>query len=575
MTAPGEGDASTPEVPPQAPGAYPPPAAPPNTPPPGFPHATYGTHETFGTPAEGYGQGGYDQGAYGTGGYDATGYGNDGHGTGGYANGGYANGGYANGGYAGYPDAAHGGGTYQDAGHDGGFGNAGHGTPGQPRPGYTGGGHLDPGYPSAGRPGPVYPGPGFGHGGQPQTAPRTGTTGFPGPGPHDSHLGHSAAAAGPGEDGTYVPEPLVGQLPDEADPGAAFGLPSSGDAWGGHAAARGAFTGPAGGAGWGQAPSAAQPWDHQPAADAPAGYAPAEPQPQWSRQQPHTYAAQQPFAGTEHTAVLPTVGEEPPPAAASSATGGGPVRTGSPIIPPGIQPAAITAALGLLIAGAAALGKPGLAVVLLVLEGVTAAGWFRLNGMWPARQGIMLAFLAGVTADVALLAAGGSHNAEVLLGTLGVWLLLVLILQLRHHGSADERLSSLTATSASTLLTVVAAGYLATAASGAGSDPVVVGAIAVAAATLVRAVRLPGGEPVSLALSLLAALVTGLATGPATGMGTGHGVLLAVASGACALVGLRVASYDFPSRFVHFTAGVALPLTAAAPVVYALGNALH
>ncbi|NUQ98693.1 MAG: hypothetical protein HOY79_19795, partial [Streptomyces sp.] len=81
-------------------------------------------------------------------------------------------------------------------------------------------------------------------------------------------------------------------------------------------------------------------------------------------------------------------------------------------------------------------------------------------------------------------------------------------------------------------------------------------------------------EPASLALSLLAAVATGLATGPATGFGAGHAVLLSAAAGACALVGLRVASYDWPSRFVHFTAGVALPLTAAAPVVYALGRAL-
>jgi hypothetical protein len=389
--------------------------------------------------------------------------------------------------------------------------------------------------------------------------------------------------------GAYVPEPLGGQLPAEADPGAAFGVPSAGDAWGGHAPAHDAYQGPAGADGWGQAPPAAQPWEHAATADG-TGYAPAHPGPahpgpahpgpaqpatghpgtgHWS--QPHGYAPQQPFAGTEHTAVLPLVEDAPARPNAPAA----PVRTGSPIIPPGIQPAALTAALGLLTAGAAALGRPGLAVVLLVLEAVTAAGWFRLNGMWPARQGIALAFLAGVTADVALLADGGGHNAEVLLGTLGVWLLFVLVLQLRHHGSADERLSSLTATSASTLLTVVAAGYLATAESGAGSDPVVVGAIAVAAATLVRAVRLPGGEPVSLVLSLLAASATGLGTGPATGMGGGHGVLLAAACGACALIGLRVASYDFPSRFVHFTAGVALPLTAAAPAVYLLGNALH
>ncbi|SEO36869.1 hypothetical protein SAMN05216267_1024110 [Actinacidiphila rubida] len=443
-------------------------------------------------------------------------------------------------------------------------------------PGYgTGAGYgTDPGYGTA----PGYgTDPSYGYGNDPAYGSGAG---------YGTDHGFPAAQA---DTGTYVPEPLAGQMPAEADPGAAFGLPSSGGAWGGNAPAQDGYQGPAGVDGWGQTPQAAQPWEHAAAADAHPGHGPAQPQsPQQQWSPPHAYAGGQdpqapgrPFGpaygtaaafggGVEQTAVLPVIDEEP-----SASEPAAPVRTGSPIIPPGIQPAALTAALGLLMAGGAALGKPGLALVLVVLEAVTAAGWFRLNGMWPARQGIVLAFLAGVTADIALLAAGGGHNAEVLLGTLGVWLPLVLVLQLRHHGSADERLSSLTATSASTLLTVVAAGYLATAASGAGSDPVVVGAIAVAAATLVRAVRVPGGEAVSLALSVLVALVTGLVTGPATGLGAPHGVLLAAASGACALVGLRVASYDFPSRFVHFTAGVALPLTAAAPVVYLLGNALH
>ncbi len=302
---------------------------------------------------------------------------------------------------------------------------------------------------------------------------------------------------------------------------------------------------------------------------------------------PHAYAEAQAPRGVEHTAVLPAYAgdaeelpQQPGPwdeasaRAAAQGTPGPPARTGSPIIPPGVQPAALTAVLGLLLAGAAALGNPVLAVALLALEGLTAAGWFRLNGMWPARQGIMLAFLGGVTADIALLAADGGHATEVLLGTLGVWLLLVLVLQLRHHGSADERLSSLTATSVSTLLTVVAASLLATAVSGPGSDPVVVGTVAVAAATLVRAVRLPGGEPVSLVLSLAVGAATAWLTAPATGYGSGDAALMALACAAAALIGLRVASYDFPSRFVHFTAGVALPLTAAAPVVYALGTAL-
>lgn len=295
---------------------------------------------------------------------------------------------------------------------------------------------------------------------------------------------------------------------------------------------------------------------------------------------PHAYAAyaDAPPHAAEHTAVLPPVpaaGADDDAPRASRRGGPAPARpdgrTGSPIIPPGIQPAALTAALGLLLAGGAAVGKPALAVVLVLLQAVTAAGWFRLNGMWPARQGIVLAFLAGVTADIGMLAADGGHAPAVALGTLGVWLLLVLVLQLRHHGSADERLSSLTATSASTLITVLACGYLAAQVSDAGSDAVVAGAVAVAAATLVRALPLPG-EPLSVGAALLVAAGTGALT--AGDLGTGRGVLLAAAAGACALIGLRVAGYDFPSRFVHFTAGVALPLTAAAPVVYALGRAL-
>jgi hypothetical protein len=281
----------------------------------------------------------------------------------------------------------------------------------------------------------------------------------------------------------------------------------------------------------------------------------------------------------EQTAVLPPV--EPLPQAAG-ATGGraarrkGAVppgqRTGSPIIPPGPQPAALTAVLALLLAGGAAIGRPGLAVPLVVLQAVTAAGWFRLNGMWPARQGIALAFMAGVTADVALLATDAGNGPAVLIGTLGVWLLLVLVLQLRHRGSADERLSSLTATSASTLVTVLAAGLLAADAHPGGSDVVTVGVFAVAVATVARSLH--GRGVATVLVALLAACGAGVAVANATGLGTSDGALLGLASGAAALIGLRVASYDFPSRFVHLTAGVALPLTASAPVVYVLGRVL-
>ncbi|MEV6169031.1 hypothetical protein AB0L99_12490 [Streptomyces sp. NPDC051954] len=242
----------------------------------------------------------------------------------------------------------------------------------------------------------------------------------------------------------------------------------------------------------------------------------------------------------------------------------------SPIIEPGMQPAGLTALLGLLLSGTAAIGSYALLLPLVVLQAVTAAGWFRLNGMWPARQGIALAFAGALTADVALLAADRAPAA--ILGTLGVWVLLTLVLQLRSHADPDERMYGLMATVASAALAIIAAGYFA-----ADTDAVTVGAAAVAVAILARALPLP--TPASVLVSLLAAAGAGIAVGGMTGLDaggapSGGGAFLGAGAAACALIGHRVASYDYPSRFVHFTAGVALPLAAAAPAVYLLGRAL-
>ncbi|MFI5798418.1 hypothetical protein [Streptomyces sp. NPDC051677] len=238
----------------------------------------------------------------------------------------------------------------------------------------------------------------------------------------------------------------------------------------------------------------------------------------------------------------------------------------SPIIEPGMQPAALTALLGLLLSGTAAIGSYALLVPLVVLQAVTAAGWFRLNGMWPARQGIALAFLGALVSDVALLAAGRENAPAAILGSLGVWVLLCLVLQLRSHADPDERMYGLMATVASSALAILATGHL-----GAEPDAVTVGAAAVAVAVLARALPLP--TPASVVVALLAAAGAGIAVGEMTGLGA-KGALLGAGAAVCALIGHRVASYDYPSRFVHFTAGVALPLAAAAPAVYVLGRAL-
>ncbi|MEU1041580.1 hypothetical protein [Streptomyces sp. NPDC005907] len=238
----------------------------------------------------------------------------------------------------------------------------------------------------------------------------------------------------------------------------------------------------------------------------------------------------------------------------------------SPIIEPGMQPAALTALLGLLLAGAATVGPYALVVPLVLLQAVTAAGWFRLNGMWPARQGIALAFAGALVADTALLTVGRENAPAAILGTLGVWVLLTLVLQLRSHADPDTRMYGLTATVVSAALAIVAAGHLA-----AEPDAVTVGAAAVAVAVLARALPLPTAA--SVVVALLAAAGAGVAVGGLTDLGA-RGAFLGLGAGVCALIGHRVASYDYPSRFVHMTAGVALPLAAAAPAVYLLGRAL-
>ncbi|MCH0538557.1 hypothetical protein I3F58_03075 [Streptomyces sp. MUM 203J] len=283
--------------------------------------------------------------------------------------------------------------------------------------------------------------------------------------------------------------------------------------------------------------------------------------------------------------VPPVTDQQPPapPAASAEPAYGAPTTRGSarmtdaqraraegrsPIIPPGIQPAGLTALLGVLLAVGAGIGPYALLVPVVLLQAVTAAGWFRLNGMWPARQGIALAFLGGVVADGALLAAGRENAPAAILGTLGAWVLLVLVLQLRSHAAAEERMYGLMATVVSSALAIVAAGFLA-----AEQNAALVGALAVGAAVVARALPLPGAA--SPVVALLAAAGAGIAAGAATGGGGGLvSAVFGLVAGACGVIGLRVASYDYPSRFVHMTAGVALPLALAAPVVYLLGRAL-
>ncbi|WBB58423.1 hypothetical protein O7599_22625 [Streptomyces sp. WMMC500] len=348
--------------------------------------------------------------------------------------------------------------------------------------------------------------------------------------------GAGVAAPGPGHPGTA------------AHPGAAGGHPGTAT---GHPGATGSHPG---------APvhpgtPAAHPAPRDPHPDVPpAGRAPAL----------GVAAAGFPGPGGPETGTLygaPTPRRPKPPAEVLREEGT------SVLIAPGPQPAALTAVLAGLLAVTAALDvRPGLAVAVALLQGVTAAGWFRLNGMWPAREGIALAAAAGLTATGTVLAVDEEDAVIAAVGSLGGWFLLIALVQLRSTQAPKERLTALNVALAAAALAVLAAGYLA-----AERHAVVVGAVAVAAGTLGRAVPLPPN--VSPVAAVAAAGAGGLAAGLGTDMGAAGG-LLGLAAGVCVLVAVRVASYDYPSRFVHMTAGVSLPLTLSVPAVHLLGLAL-
>ncbi|MFJ3220403.1 hypothetical protein ACIPLC_31340 [Kitasatospora sp. NPDC086801] len=294
------------------------------------------------------------------------------------------------------------------------------------------------------------------------------------------------------------------------------------------------------------APQVAQPMATQPMA-APQQGAPAFDPPTMTLKRPVVPGGP---AGAPPVPPYAAVPAQPAPVAPPAGPRG---RTGSPIIDPGLQPALITAGVAALLAGGAALGQVALALVVALLQVLTAAGWFRLNGMWPARQGIALAALAGLTADAAVLLADSDGGVAAVVGTLGGFFLLVLVLQTFRPSDPKERFYALTVLGSATVVTALCTTLLA-------ADWVPAGVGAVALATVLAAAPLPGPKQLGPALGLAVAVLLGLLVGAPPALG--------VLAGLGALVGRRVAAYDFPSRFVHMTAGVALPLAVASPLIW-------
>ncbi|MYW06436.1 hypothetical protein, partial [Streptomyces sp. SID3343] len=204
-------------------------------------------------------------------------------------------------------------------------------------------------------------------------------------------------------------------------------------------------------------------------------------------------------AGSEHGAELEPLAAEtayvPAPRAPEPEPAGPRAAARTPIWdPPGMLPALCTLGLAAALAGTAIVGKPALAVGVALLQVLTAVGWFRLNGMWPARQGIALVVLAAFATDAAVLAKGAEGLASVP-AVLAVTLLVVIALQARGGARPGDLLPALTVTASAALVTAFDVAYVVAVdleggpmKAGAAVAPA---AVAVGVAILVRGVPLP------------------------------------------------------------------------------------
>jgi hypothetical protein len=180
---------------------------------------------------------------------------------------------------------------------------------------------------------------------------------------------------------------------------------------------------------------------------------------------------------------------------------------------------------------------------------------------------------AAAGADIAVLAADETRPLEHVAPVLGLALLAALVHQLVRRDGRVELTSSLTATVAAAVLAGLAAGWLALDVSRAGTDLLVLAAVAAAAPLLadLAAGAIGLGRWVGI---LAAAAVTGAAA-VALAVVTDVSFTVALAAGAGGAVAARLAVL-LANRAAapHPLLAAALPAILVAPSVYLLGRVL-
>jgi len=241
---------------------------------------------------------------------------------------------------------------------------------------------------------------------------------------------------------------------------------------------------------------------------------------------------------------------------------------------PSVLPAAVGAALAVLLAVAALAGPWTAAAALLLVVAVLAAGWSDLLALPSPRSSAAVVAAAGVAALLAVLLRDEDPFLAALPAVIGLAVLGAFVHQLLRRDLRPRVVDGLSGTVTGILLGGSGAAWLGALATADGRALVIIAAVAVAAASLAGLLpaRLRLGPVAATAAGALAGAAAAAALGDAP---AGASALLGGAAGlVVGLVHRLLDGLPTASRTAAAATAGAAPVAACGILVYALGRAI-
>jgi hypothetical protein len=225
-------------------------------------------------------------------------------------------------------------------------------------------------------------------------------------------------------------------------------------------------------------------------------------------------------------------------------------------------------------AAGAAGGRTALVLAVLLAQIACVVGWF---GSLPVRASVaapVVALLAALGADLAVLLSTDHTTLGPVVGVLGCTVLAAMAVQLFRRGERTDLTASLAATVAAATFAVAGVAYLPALGLTSGRDLVLVGLAAVAASALPFA--LPGPVWLHGALGLAAGVGAAAIIGATEAtLGSGTALAMGIVVACLAVVtraGVRLGATG--NRWAATVLEASIPVVIVAPVVYVVGSVL-